>query len=145
MSIFDHLSRRNLCLMLPALAATAALADEEKSPLPSTVLRFEDLPSEGSGEYTAKQLLHGWTHEGFRVAMHESDLAPGGAPHPAHRHKHEEMFLVREGTLEVTIEGKSTKFGPGSAAYIASNDLHGVRNAGTTHAQYFVLELGTDD
>ena len=139
-----HVSRRDLCLMLPALAASAALADE-KPPLASTTLRFEDMPAEGSGQFTAKQLLQGWTHEGCRIAMHESDLAPGGMPHPPHHHRHEEMFMIREGTLEITIAGKSARIGPGSAAYVASNEEHGVRNVGSNHAQYFVLELGNDE
>ena len=53
-------------------------------------------------------------------------------PHPPHHHLHEEMFLVREGTLEATISGKSTRLGPGSVAFVGSNDEHGIRNPGTT-------------
>jgi hypothetical protein len=29
-------------------------------------------------------------------------------------------------------------------AYVASNEEHGIRNAGSTHAQYFVIALGTE-
>ncbi len=54
------------------------------------------------------------------------------------------MFLVREGTLEVTIGGQTSRLGPGSVAFVASNDEHGVRNVGRDHAQYFVLALGRD-
>jgi quercetin dioxygenase-like cupin family protein len=49
------------------------------------------------------------------------------------------MIFIREGTLEVTISGKSDKLGPGSVAYVASNEEHGWRNVGTTTAHYFVL------
>jgi quercetin dioxygenase-like cupin family protein len=52
------------------------------------------------------------------------------------------MIMIREGTLEITIEGKVTSAGPGSVVYAASNDLHGWRNIGTTKAQYFVIALG---
>jgi quercetin dioxygenase-like cupin family protein len=65
-------------------------------------------------------------------------------PHAAHRHRHEELFLIREGTVEVTIAGRSTRLGPGGVAFIASNEEHGIRNAGSTHAEYFVLGLGSD-
>jgi mannose-6-phosphate isomerase-like protein (cupin superfamily) len=65
-------------------------------------------------------------------------------PHPAHHHAHEEVFLVREGTLEVTITGRASRLGPGSLAYVASNEEHGIRNPETTHAQYFVIALGTE-
>jgi quercetin dioxygenase-like cupin family protein len=44
--------------------------------------------------------------------------------------------------MEVTISGRTTSLGPGSAAYVASNEVHGWRNVGTTRAQYFVLAIG---
>jgi mannose-6-phosphate isomerase-like protein (cupin superfamily) len=138
-----HFSRRELCLMLPALAASSALA-AEKPVLPSKVYHFTDLPVEKDGPLTMRPVFEGYTRDGFRIAMHESDLAPGGMPHPPHHHRHEEMFMLRQGELEVTIEGKSSRVGPGSVVYVASNQEHGARNVGTTHAQYFVVELGSD-
>jgi quercetin dioxygenase-like cupin family protein len=50
--------------------------------------------------------------------------------------------MIREGTLEITIEGKVTIAGPGSVVYAASNDMHGWKNVGTTPAHYFVIALG---
>ena len=50
--------------------------------------------------------------------------------------------MMREGTLEVTIAGETSRIGPGSVAYVASNQEHGVRNPGPGHAQYFVFALG---
>jgi len=40
------------------------------------------------------------------------------------------------------VAGKSTRLGPGSAFFVASNEEHGIRNIGLTPAQYFVIELG---
>jgi len=54
------------------------------------------------------------------------------------------MIMIREGTMEVTIAGKSAKLGPGSVAYVASNEEHGWKNVGTTRAQYFILAIGHD-
>ncbi len=143
MPIGAHLSRRDLCLMLPALAASAAVADE-KTPAPSKVFRFEDLRAQKSGALVTRQVFEGYTHDGFRIALHESQLAPGGMPHPPHHHKHEEMFMLREGTLEVTIAGQASRVGPGGVVFVASNQEHGARNVGSTPAKYFVIELGTD-
>ena len=89
-------------------------------------------------------MLKAPTHTGFLLDLHESELAAGDAPHAPHRHVHEELLLIREGLLEITITGKSTRLGPGSAAYLASNQEHGWRNVGTTTARYFVLALGDD-
>jgi quercetin dioxygenase-like cupin family protein len=135
-------ARRELCFWLPALMASKPHVSEA-TVLLSKVYNFGSLPMQVSGESAFRPVLEGQTHEGFRVALHETDLAPGARPHPPHRHAHEEVFLVREGSLQVTIGGRSSSLGPGSVAYVASNEEHGVRNIGNTHAQYFVLELGT--
>lgn len=136
-----EISRRNLCLLIPALAAVPAFAAENEL-LPSKAYSFEDLPVHASGENKSRPIMAGMTHTGFLVEVHETDLAPGSAPHPPHHHDHEETFLVREGTIEVTIEGKANRVGPGSVIYVASNQEHGVHNPGPGHAQYFVFALG---
>jgi quercetin dioxygenase-like cupin family protein len=74
--------------------------------------------------------------------MHITELPPGGAPHAAHKHVHEEMILIEQGTMEVTIEGKTTRIGPGGTAYVASNEMHGWRNVGEGRSRYFVLAFG---
>lgn len=47
-----------------------------------------------------------------------------------------------EGTLEVTINGKSSRISRVSVAFIGAGDEHGVRNPGKTLARYYVVELG---
>ena len=135
-------SRREVYFWIPALMASHGLAAE--APIPSKMVRFEDLPVQSDDGHTLRRILEGKTHNGYGVEMHETDLAPGAMPHPAHHHAHEEVFLVREGTLEVTITGRASRLGPGSVGYIASNEEHGIRNPGLTHAQYFVIALGTE-
>jgi mannose-6-phosphate isomerase-like protein (cupin superfamily) len=88
--------------------------------------------------------MNGETRTGFAIEVHETELAPGEAPHPPHQHVNEEVFLVREGVLEVTIAGHTVNLNPGSVAYVASNEHHGVRNGGKTPARYFLFALGPD-
>jgi len=52
---------------------------------------------------------------------------------------------IREGIIEATISGQATRLGPGSVVFVASNEEHGIRNAGPTPAQYFVIALGKDE
>ncbi|MGO4884808.1 MAG: cupin domain-containing protein [Bryobacteraceae bacterium] len=132
-------SRRDLSLLLPMLAAVKAGGS---GVLPSGTFSFDKLPVQSSGENQTRPVLDGETHAGVRIELHETELPPGGAPHPPHHHVHEEMLLIREGTMEVTIAGKSARLGPGSVAYVASNEEHGWHNAGTTRAHYFVLSIG---
>ncbi len=137
------LSRRSLCLLLPALAAVRAGAGG-KGPLPTTIKRFEDLKVNASDWNSYRPILEGTTHEDFPIEAHQTELTAGSMPHAAHRHRHEEMFLIRQGTVEVTVNGKGTRLGPGGAAYIASHELHGIKNVGSTAARYFVIALGRD-
>jgi quercetin dioxygenase-like cupin family protein len=133
------MTRRDLTLLSAGLIAATAKAQKPSLPtLPSHAYRFEDLELKGN----ARTVFDGLTHSGFHVDLHETELAPGAAPHAAHRHEHEEIVMVREGTLEITIEGKVTIAGPGSVVYAASNDLHGWKNVGATKAHYFVIALG---
>src|ERR1700733_2555897 len=133
------MTRRDLTLIPAALfAATAKAQKPAPATLPSKAYRFEDLVLKGN----SRAVFDGLTHSGFHVDLHETELAPGAAPHAAHRHEHEEIVMLREGTLEGTIEGKSTIVGSGSVVYAASNEMHGWKNVGTTKAQYFVIALG---
>ncbi|HEX3725827.1 MAG TPA: cupin domain-containing protein [Pirellulales bacterium] len=136
-------SRRTLCLSLPALAATAALAaDHPGAPIPSFAKPFASLPVHQNGANASRPILDGTTHSSDHLEVHETTLAPGSEPHPPHRHAHEELFLIMQGTLAVTISGKTTTIGPGSAAFVHSGELHGVRNPGAVPAQYFVVAIG---
>lgn len=142
-------TRRELCSLiamasagvLPAIALDAASAPDPS--LPSAVYPFDQLPVKTSDKKVEiRAILKGKLATGESVEVHETTLPPGGAPHPPHRHPHSEMWLIREGTVEFTVNGMSHRAGPGSLAFAASNDEHGIRNAGETPANYFVVAVG---
>jgi quercetin dioxygenase-like cupin family protein len=139
------LTRRDWTMLLPALlGAPIASAAPERKLLPAATYKFEDLPVKKTGENFGREVFDGLTHSGLQVDIHETELAPGSAPHAAHRHIHEEIVMVRQGTLEVTIEGKVSTIPPGGVVYVASNDFHGWKNVGSTRAHYFVFALGRE-
>jgi quercetin dioxygenase-like cupin family protein len=135
------MNRRELCSLLPILALAAAQAQEEKA-LTSAAFPFEDLKAQPAKGHTTRPITKGKTPTGERLEVHETTLDPGAMPHPPHRHVHSEFWLIREGTVEITVNGESHRIGPGSAAFAASNDLHGIKNVGDQAAQYFVVEIG---
>jgi mannose-6-phosphate isomerase-like protein (cupin superfamily) len=136
-------ARRTLCLSLPALAITALAADNPGTAIASFAKPFDTLPVHQNGANASRPILDGTTHSNDHLEVHETTLAPGSSPHPPHQHGHEELFLMMKGTLAVTIAGKTTQIDPGGAAFVHSGELHGVRNPGTTPAQYFVVAIGT--
>ena len=135
------LTRRNACLSLVLLSLISAWASQLPS-LKSKTYRFEDLPVEKEKQAAYRNILEGRTRTGDYLEAHETVLEPNAMPHPPHRHVGEELFLISSGTLEVTIAGKPSMLGPGSAFFIASNEEHSIRNVGSTPAQYFGITVG---
>lgn len=136
-------SRRDLCVLLSTLAASSGSA-AQKTTLQSQTYPYDRLPVHERNGNQSRAILSGELHNGCSIEVHQTRLAPGNMPHAPHHHVHEEMFLIREGTLQVTINGHATRLGPGSVGFVGSGDEHGIRNAGTTPAEYFVVELGKD-
>ena len=140
------MNRREMCSLLPAALALNALAVNafaaEGASMPSVAIPFDQLPVEKGKGAQFRQIVKGKLATGEEVEMHETVLDPGGAPHAPHHHPHSEFWLIREGTVEITISGKPHVIGAGSAAYVASNEEHGIKNAGSTPAIYFVVAVG---
>jgi quercetin dioxygenase-like cupin family protein len=161
------MNRRELFVALSSLAALAAASTEagaqEPGSLPevmavpappgsagdpvlsvSTAFRFEDLPVVKTANGETRAVTRGVLPGGEAVEMHETTLLPGHMPHPPHQHKHSEFMLIREGQMEFENNGKPELVGPGGVMYAASNMLHGLKNVGTTTANYFVVAIGRD-
>jgi mannose-6-phosphate isomerase-like protein (cupin superfamily) len=139
-------TRRELCSMLPAMLIPGILPSEastaQDNSLPSAMYPFEKLPVRTPNNAQIRDVLKGKLATGESLEVHETTLLPGGMPHPAHHHVHSEMWLIREGTVEITVNGTSYRLGPGSVGFVESNDEHGIKNVGTTPANYFVVAVG---
>lgn len=139
-------TRRELFSLLPAMLLPSLLPFEESaqqdSAIPSTMYPFEKLPVHTSNGTEGRHVLKGKLATGESLEVHETTLAPGGAPHPPHHHVHSEMWLIREGTVEITVSGTSYRLGPGSVGFVHSNDEHGIKNVGSAPASYFVVAIG---
>ena len=154
-------SRRDLGLLLPALAAATASAQskngKQEAPAAAPVrvedlpvmktqaFVYKDIPDTINGKNKSKRMFTAKTHTGFKIESHMSDIAPGEVNHPPHQHLREEMMFIRTGTMELTIAGKPYRLGPGDVGVIGSNEMHNAKNVGTTRAEYFICNIGRDD
>jgi mannose-6-phosphate isomerase-like protein (cupin superfamily) len=150
-----EITRRNLISFLPAVLAqgavlallpdgsvSAAQANSQSVPLPSAVYPLDTLPVRASSGAQIRAILKGKLETGESIEVHETTLPPGGAPHPPHHHEHSEMWLIREGIVEITIERKPHRLGAGSLAFVRSNEEHGITNPSDKPATYFVVAVG---
>ena len=64
-------------------------------------------------------------------------LKPGMSPHPPHQHPEEEFMVITDGSGEISVDGTTTKVGPGSMMFCAGGKLHGIVNTGTTPLLFY--------
>jgi quercetin dioxygenase-like cupin family protein len=135
-------SRRDLGLLLPALAAVNAAGQQRQTgTLASKVYHHGQLAYQGDQKKKGRRFFYGKNHIGFNLEMHETALGEGTQTHAPHKHEHEEVVILVEGTVETYLDGKTESAEAGSVIYFGSNQMHSVRNTGTSPCRYYVIEL----
>lgn len=109
------------------------------------VYAFDQLPVAKSANGETRAVVRGVLPTGEAVELHETTLLPGHMPHPAHKHRHSEFIMIREGHLQMIADNQPGEtVGPGGVLFFASNKLHGLKNVGDTNANYFVIAIGRE-
>lgn len=137
------ISRRDLGLLLPALAAARAAAQTPAAVpvMTSKAYPSDQIPYKGDDKKKGRQFFLAQTHAGFKIECHETVLGPGLETHPPHKHLHEEIMIVVAGTIETNMDGVKQTVPAGSVVVFGSNQMHNARNAGTTPSRYYIVEL----
>ena len=128
------------------MASSADSNSPSAAPWPSLgsrVVEFAQLAAVTTPNGQRRAVFEGKTGTLTHIECHLTTLDPGKSPHGPHRHPDEELMLVKEGVLEVTINGKTFSAGPGSVLFYSANDEHGVRNAGSVPTTYHVFRFST--
>ena len=118
---------------------TAALSAR----LGSVVFHWDELPLKPSATGGRRDVANQPTATLENLECHVSTLNPGLTSHPPHHHPQEELIIIKQGTIEVRLNGKAQRAGPGSLLFFAANDLHNMTNVGDTPATYVVFQLTT--
>jgi quercetin dioxygenase-like cupin family protein len=133
-----------------ALAQPAAVAvntykpPTNPTPLLTTFVDWDALAVKPSAVGETRAVFDNPTATLEKFEMHITTLKPGMASHPVHQHAWEEILLVKEGDLEVSLNGKKQHAGPGNLIFYASHDPHNATNVGDKPATYYVINFVTD-
>ena len=121
-------------------AVTLATVSAQKEVTRSTTFEWARLEAKPTPIGARRDVMRSATPTLDELEMHITTLNPDAVSHPPHRHPEEELLIVKEGTVETLQNGVATRLGPGSIIFHASNDLHNIRNVGSTPATYHVIQ-----
>ena len=89
--------------------------------MPSPVVQLD-----GVTPFALADGVVGRSLSGERTTLNRVDLAPGSSV-PQHDHPHEQIGLVLQGRIEMTIDGVTHDLGPGDAYVVPPGVRHGAR------------------
>jgi quercetin dioxygenase-like cupin family protein len=136
------ITRRDLAVAAIAVGATLCMVVMAASSPPvmgSAAFDWNDVRVSQDGTRAVRKFFEAPTATLDELELHVSTLPPGEMSHAAHKHPDEELVIVKEGTVEVLVNGELKRVGPGSVIFNASNQLHSLRNVGSGPATYHVI------
>jgi quercetin dioxygenase-like cupin family protein len=131
----------SLAALIVSVAAVSSIATlvAQKHVQKSTVYEWATAGTKPNEWGAVRQVMRTPTPTLDELEIHISTLNPGKSPHAPHQHQHEELLIIKDGTLETFQSGETRRVGPGGIIFQASNELHNVTNVGATPATYFVI------
>jgi quercetin dioxygenase-like cupin family protein len=132
-------------VMVTASAQTVAVAPPaQPAVLGTTFVDWDSLTARTTPVGQQRPVFDNPTPTLEKFEVHITTLLPGMASHPIHHHPQEEILLIKEGEVDLSINGRKQHAGPGAMIFFASNDPHNLQNTGTKPATYYVINFYTD-
>ena len=120
-------------------AADSAKAPPSAAKLPSKIYDWTTLVPKPTANGVRRDLFDGPTTTLDKIHSHITTLNPGQNSGEPRKHLQEEVLVVKEGAVEVHLDGKLQTVGPGSVLFFAANAVTRLRNAGETPCTYIVI------
>jgi XRE family transcriptional regulator, regulator of sulfur utilization len=137
------MTRRELAVAVISICGTVAIFAATQTSAPaimgSSAFEWKTIENKPTETGSVRKFFQAPTATLDELECHVTTLNPGVASHPAHKHANEELVIIKEGTVEVLVNGELKRVGPGSVVFNASNVMHSLRNVGDTPAVYHVI------
>ncbi len=139
------ITRRDVAIALVAVGVTlgAVAVRSQTSVMTSTAVDWNSMTAKATNVGEVRQVFRNPTLTLEELECHITTVKPHMASHAPHQHPNEEMVIIKEGNVEVLINGEWKKVSPGSVVFFSSNQMHGLRNVGDTPATYHVINVKT--
>jgi quercetin dioxygenase-like cupin family protein len=105
----------------------------------SAIFDWNDVAVKNTKTGSVRSFFRSQTATLDELECHVTTLNPGETSHPPHKHPEEEILIIKEGTVEALVNGQMKRVGAGSVIFQASNQMHSIRNVGTTPTTYHVF------
>jgi quercetin dioxygenase-like cupin family protein len=132
-----------LLLSLLLMVALPQTSQAPAAPLRSRVIDWNTLVPTETRTGQRRDVFDAPTGTLDRLHGHITTLNPGQNTGALHRHPQEELVIIKEGTVEVNIDGRKQVAGAGSVVFFGVNENENMTNVGQTPATYLVLQWFT--
>jgi len=126
-----------------ATIGATTLAASESKVMGSMALDWNEVPVQQEEVRAVRQFFRAPTVTLDELELHVTTLPAGATSHAPHKHPNEELVIIKEGTVEVLVDGKMKRVGPGAVVFNASNEMHSLLNVGDGPATYHVINWTT--
>lgn len=102
---------------------------------------WDDHPVKKGTDRESGKILEGTSPHFEYLKIHATTQYPNAKPSPSHATKDiEQLIIVKEGTVKVTIEGVSSVLGPEGVILVLPNQVHSLENVGDDNLTYYVMQ-----
>ena len=122
-----------------SITSMAMIAHSKMDVMSSSIFDWNTMTAKPNKAGAVRTVFRSQTATLDELECHITTLNPGETSHPPHQHPEEEVLIIKEGIVEVLVNGQMQRVGPGSVIFQASNQLHAIRNVGEVPATYHVF------
>ncbi len=135
------ISKRDITVVMLTLGVTwgAIAANKHLDILSSAIFEWNDMHVKMTEKGAVRTVFRSKTATLDELECHITTLNPGESSHEPHKHQEEEIIIIKEGTVEALVNGETRRVGPGSVIFQASNQMHAIKNVGSSPTTYHVF------
>jgi len=131
-------------IFLTITVLVSLISQAQPVTITSNVFAWKDFVVQKDSSTYFMKVVNGPTATLANLEIRVVELDPGKMPYPPKAHTDaEELIIVKEGNLKVTIKGNSTIIGPGGVALIIPGDEHTFESTSKVLTAYYTIRFKT--